>query len=55
MTIGGFDVVYPAPGFVIATPVICPFTTVATPTYVIFGVPVLEVAIPTLTVWSPDL
>ena len=56
IAIGGFDEVYPTPGFVIATLTIFPPTTEAVPINSILGMPVLEVAIPTFIVFCiPDL
>ena len=46
-TNGGFDVVYPVPGFVIATPVICPFNIDAVP--IETRLPLNKLEVPTLT------
>lgn len=56
ITIGGLLEVYPTPGLVIATLTIFPLLIVAVPINLMLGVPVLDVATPTLTyVWIPTL
>lgn len=56
ITTGGFVLVYPTPGLVIAILTILPLLIAAVPIKVIFGLPTEEVATPTLTVvWIPDL
>lgn len=49
ITIGGLLEVYPTPGLVIATLTIFPLLIVAVPINLMLGVPVLDVATPTLT------